>query len=179
MKKTFNKKRFWWGVFILVAVEVVVCCVVIQKNSSAVSELYTRYENVEGVDVSFVKNFQVNDSITVDVTQLEATDSAGWKRLKDVFDIIEAEDLPPEERDMFNELYGNSISMKMAIPGKYNQAPDTNLWNDDVIACERAGKRVTVFHTANITNSVNASRYLLDQMIRTNKLKIKKHEETN
>lgn len=183
MTRQFNKKRFWLVIALFAVAEALAFCLVMQWKylfpSHAVSELYTRYENVEGVDVSFVKNFQVNDSITVDVTQLEATDSAGWKRLKDDFDIIEAEDLPPEERDIFNALYGNFISMKRAIPGKYNQAPDTNLWNDDVIACELSEKRVTVFHTANITNSVYISGYLLEQMTITNNLNIQKNEETN
>ena len=182
-EKTFNKKRFWLVIAIIAVAEALAFFLVIQWKylfpSREVSEIYTRYENVEGIDVSYIKDFQVNDIIAVDVTLLEATDSAGWKQLKEDFNIIEAEDLPPDERDIFNAIYGNSISMQRAIPGKYNQMPDTNLWNDDVIACERAGKRVTVFHTANITNSVYASRYLLDQMILTNKLNIKKNEETN
>ena len=182
-KKRFNKRRFWLVITILAVVEALAFCLAMQWKylfpSREVSELYTNYEKVEDIDVSFIKDFQVNDTIAVDVTLLEATNSAGWKQLTEDFDIIEAEDLPPDERDIFNALYGNSISMKRAMPGKYNQIPDTNLWNDDVIACELSEKRITVFHTANITNSVYTSRYLLDQMILTNKLNIKKNEETN
>lgn len=179
-----STKNTYFTVFaVVVALSVAVPLLVVHKpwggTKVETSELYNRYADKEGIEASFIKDYRVNDSIFVDVTVLEATSLVGWRTLKTEFDIIEAEDLPPEERDIFNALYGNFISMKRAIPGKYNQAPDTNLWNDDVVAIERAEKRVTVFHTANITNSVYTSGYLLEQMITTNKLNIKKNEETN
>ena len=179
-----STKNTYFTVFaVVVALSVAVPLLVVHKpwrgTKVAISELYNRYADKEGIEASYIKDYRVNDSVFVDVTVLEATSLVGWRTLKTEFDIIEAEDLPPEERDIFNALYGNFISMKRAIPGKYNQAPDTNLWNDDVIAYERAGKRVTVFHTANITNSVYISGYLLEQMTITNNLNIQKNEETN
>ena len=42
------------------------------------SDIYKHYAGVEGIDASFIKYFKVNDSVFVDVTLLEAKDSASW-----------------------------------------------------------------------------------------------------
>lgn len=42
------------------------------------SDIYKHYAGVEGIDASFIKDFKVNDSVFVDVTLLEAKDSASW-----------------------------------------------------------------------------------------------------
>jgi len=58
-EKTFNKKRFWLIVAILAIVEAVILCLALQWKyifpSREVSDLYTRYENVDGVDGSYIK----------------------------------------------------------------------------------------------------------------------------
>ena len=51
------------------------------------SEIYKKYANVEKVKASFIKDFKVNDTVFVDVTLLEATDSMGWATLKKDFEI--------------------------------------------------------------------------------------------
>ncbi len=57
------------------------------------SVLYREYKNVDGIRATFIRDFQVNDTLTVDVTMLSATTDAGWDRLKKDFAIQE---LPPE-----------------------------------------------------------------------------------
>ena len=47
------------------------------------SEVYKKYSRVEGVRATYVKDYRVNDTLTVGVTLLEATDSAGWACLKE------------------------------------------------------------------------------------------------
>ena len=42
------------------------------------SEVYKRYHKVEGVRATYVKNYPVNDTLTVGVTLLEATTDSGW-----------------------------------------------------------------------------------------------------
>ncbi len=69
-EKTFNKKRFWLIVAILALVP-----------SREVSDLYTHYENVDGVAASFIKDYRVNDTVFVDVTLLETKDTALWDSL--------------------------------------------------------------------------------------------------
>ena len=51
------------------------------------SEVYKRYCEVEGVRASYVKDYPVNDTLTIGVTLLEATDSAGWEYLLHAFNI--------------------------------------------------------------------------------------------
>lgn len=55
---------------------------------SECSELYQRYADNEHVAASFVRNYRVNDTLTLDVTLLQATDSAGWQQMLEDFEII-------------------------------------------------------------------------------------------
>lgn len=99
-EKTFNKKRFWLIVAILALVEIVILCVALQWKyifpSREVSDLYTRYENVDGVEASFIKDYKVNDSIFVDVTLIEAKDSCSWEMLCEDFEIAPLSMYPKE-----------------------------------------------------------------------------------
>ena len=54
---------------------------------SECSELYQRYADNEHVAASFVRNYRINDTLTLDVTLLQATDSAGWQQLIEDFEI--------------------------------------------------------------------------------------------
>lgn len=40
--------------------------------------LYQRYKDAEGIDASFIKDFPVNDTLSVDVTTLQATTDSAW-----------------------------------------------------------------------------------------------------
>lgn len=51
------------------------------------SDLYRQYAGAEGIKATFVKDYRVNDSLTLDVTILEARDSVGWDQMKNDFKI--------------------------------------------------------------------------------------------
>ena len=51
------------------------------------SEVYKRYSKVEGVRATYVKDYRLNDTLTVAATLLEATDSAGWVGLQEDFEL--------------------------------------------------------------------------------------------
>lgn len=93
MKRQFNKKRFWIIVALIALVEALTLFCIFQWKyifpSKEVSEIYTRYENVDEIAASFIKDYKVNDSVFVDVTMLEAKDSAGWAMLKQDFSVPE------------------------------------------------------------------------------------------
>lgn len=80
-----NIKRFWMWVGIALLIEL--AAFTLWKRwywffpSYSVSELYTKYAGTEGLDVAFVKDYRVNDTVFVDVTMLEARDTAIWNRL--------------------------------------------------------------------------------------------------
>ena len=48
------------------------------------SELYRQYASNPHVTASFLKDFRVNDTVTVDVTLLEAKDDEGWEELREM-----------------------------------------------------------------------------------------------
>ena len=60
---------------------------------SQCSEVFQRYHDTPGIQADFIKNFHINDTITVDVTLLTATDTAAWDRLMADFNIPQ---YPPE-----------------------------------------------------------------------------------
>jgi hypothetical protein len=174
--------KFWAAFGILLAVAIGVITLIHRWHrvfpSGEASGLYLRYENVEGVEASFVKNYKVNDTIAVDVTLLEATDSAGWARMKEDFGITDVEDHPLEERELVRELYNNHISLQKASPDKNYKMPDTNICNNDIITCERAVRRVAVFHTANLADQHGVSDFIYDLMTSNETLNIKNYEES-
>ena len=45
------------------------------------SDEYKKYSRVDGVEASFIKDFRINDTLTVDVTMLKAVDSIVLHRL--------------------------------------------------------------------------------------------------
>ena len=107
-----NILKFWGVFFIILAVALGVITLIYRWHrifpTHEVSEIYSRYAKEEGIDAAFVKDYRVNDTITVDVTLLEATDSAGWSMLKEDFGIAKglADHHPP-------------------LPGDDGQGPET------------------------------------------------------
>ena len=55
---------------------------------SECSDVYRRYADVPGVDATFVKAYPVNDTLSVDVTLLQATDTAAWRQMISDFNLI-------------------------------------------------------------------------------------------
>ncbi len=178
-----NILKFWGVFFIILAVALGVITLIYRWHrifpTHEVSEIYSRYAKEEGIDAAFVKDYRVNDTITVDVTLLEATDSAGWTMLKEDFGIVELEDLPPEERELVRELFSNYITEQSASPDKNYKMPDTNICKNDVITCERSVKRIAVFHTANLANPHSVEYFIYDLTTNDETLNIQNHEQTN
>ena len=89
MEQKHSNRRFWLFCIAISFVAVVVA--VGQKKMSHTvmlwqcSEVYKRYRKVEGVRATYVKDFRVNDTLTVGVTLLEATTDSGWAALQGDF----------------------------------------------------------------------------------------------
>lgn len=80
-------KRIWiiTAVLLVLALGAVTACHFLCQGKPEVSELYSRYEHQEGVRVGFVHHFPFDDSTRVDVTTIEALDSAGWAWMQEEF----------------------------------------------------------------------------------------------
>lgn len=132
------------------------------------SEIYKKYANVEKVKASFIKDFKVNDTVFVDVTLLEATDSMGWATLKKDFEIPNPSPDFQQRIDSGKDLiYTKKIpkvtvadSLKKSHPNVSSQSrEDDNLhssrgaenvtYGNDWLAISHLNHIIIVFHTKN------------------------------
>lgn len=107
------------------------------------SDLYCRYADNEHLDMAFVQGFHVNDSVTVDVTMLQAADSIGWNTLEADFNIAI---LPPHIQKIIDE--GHDFKSVRLTPKEHLGQPmdSTNALNNDVIGISRVYKNICIFH---------------------------------
>jgi hypothetical protein len=144
---------------------------------SQCSEVYKRYSRVEGVRATYVKDYRINDTLTVCVTLLEATDSAGWERLIESFNITQ------EMRTVFEQIGSGVMSwnsprgnpeVKAATIGEYR---DVELTDKDIeiCACSFNEHKICVFHTQNEEEILAIDNYNYDNMI--NQTNILNYEE--
>ncbi|MCQ2260763.1 MAG: hypothetical protein MJZ77_05185 [Bacteroidales bacterium] len=145
---TYSKKiaKFWtrFGIILMIALGAIT--LVFRWHSifptDEVSELYTRYEHVEGLDVSYIKDFKVNDTVCVDVTMLEAKTDSAWTTIQTDFNVP----IIPEE---YQELLANynSVDSWLAPKENYKLPMNPNISNNDAIAVLRKERTISVFHT--------------------------------
>lgn len=149
MEQQFNKKKFWTIVALLALVETLVLFCVFQWRyifpSHEVSEIYTRYENTDGIDASFIKDFRVNDSVFIDVTLLEAKDSAGWATLMHDFAVPE----PNSELQAFIDNGEDLIFSQTLTPSHYPISIPSDSILFDVLATSYYAHTLTIFHSKN------------------------------
>lgn len=109
------------------------------------SDTYRRYKDVEGVAASFIKGFPVNDTLCLDVTTLQATDSGGWERLKEDFHVSQ---LPEIFLRRIEE--GKDIVIVRFAPKSDPTLPTdtTNALNNNVVAISQLYHTISIFYTA-------------------------------
>ena len=112
------------------------------------SEVYKRYHKVEGVEAAYVKNFPINDTLTVAVTLLQAADSAGWEYLLQAFNI-------PHE---LTEIEGIDVWTWKALRNqpekRYEEMEADRQRGEDepeieIVAISTKTQKISVFHTKN------------------------------
>lgn len=122
-----NIIRFWS--FFAVALAVALLAITVVHNwhrifpEGRVSQVYVRASAVEGIEASFVEDYRLNDTITLDVTLLEAKDSAAWQWLCEELGIMSLDDVPLEIRGLF---------FKPQSFEYFYKSPDTLLLRDRV-----------------------------------------------
>ena len=107
-----------------------------------VSDLYRRYHNADGIAASYIHNFPVNDTLTLDVTLLEATTDSAWQALCADFalsDIVKTiMQVDP------HAVFSRQVSRHDYTQVVLGDSPDTEILT---ISCDT--KTFAVFHTRN------------------------------
>ena len=106
---------------------------------SQCSEVYKRYCDVEGVRATYIKDFPLNDTLTIGVTLLEAETDSGWVRLQEDFAI---EPLPPE---VLAILDSNGVNMWKASMSDYSVSAEKDALEYYFIAMQYCRRRLSVF----------------------------------
>ena len=105
------------------------------------SGIYQRYHDNPHVVASFLKDFRVNDTVTVDVTLLEAKDDEGWEEICQRFDI---KPYSSEAQEIANAY---SVSTKLVPRKKNAETPNSILSNNYLLVISRHSKTVSIFDT--------------------------------
>ena len=106
------------------------------------SDVYRKYADMDGFDASFIKDYKVNDSVFVNVTMLEARDTAIWNRLLKDFNIY----IPDE---MLPFIDSNSVFLKYAPHNNYTATMDSIILNNDIIVYAYLKRTILVFEIEN------------------------------
>ena len=115
-------------VFVAVVMVVAVCMQRVVPYWQC-SEVYKKYSRVEGVRATYVKDYRVNDTLTVGVTLLEATDSAGWEYLKEDFGLT----VIPKELEEKYSSDSNKVLVKK-YPKRESLYSGGDTLADDIVA---------------------------------------------
>ena len=106
---------------------------------SQCSLVYRHYAQEPGIEASFVKDFPLNDTVSIDVTLLQATTDPAWQRLKDDFGYLSHDQEYEDKR-------GN-IDYKFSPKKNYSQPMDQSCFlNNDGIVFSHKEKIICVFH---------------------------------
>lgn len=111
------------------------------------SDLYRRYEHCEHIRVADIRDFQVNDTLTVDVTILQADGDSAWVILQKDFNLPV---IPKEYEHLFYD-DSHSVVTKYIPRGHPEQEMDSTVTTFDVAIISFSKHTISVFETSSIS----------------------------
>ena len=138
----------------------IIICLVILGGGAAVlllpqvvpfdqcSDVYKRYADMDGVDATFIKDYKVNDSIRVNVTLLQATDSVSWNIIAKDLNVPPPPEIPDEYKGLF--IQSNSFGY-FIVKKKPNEDKQMHDKRKDICTFSREKMTICIFHTCNET----------------------------
>ena len=108
-----------------------------------VSPLFERYEHSDGIAASYIHNYPVNDTLTLDVTLLEATTDSAWQALCADFalsDIVEN----------IEQTAPNIVFLRQVSRHNYTQVVLGDSPDAECLAISCDSKTLAIFHTHNM-----------------------------
>lgn len=112
------------------------------------SDVYKRYADMDGVDATFIKDYKVNDSIRVNVTLLQATDSVSWNIIAKDLNVPPPPEIPDEYKGLF--LQSNSFGY-FIVKNKPNEDKQMHDKRKDICTFSREKMTICIFHTCDET----------------------------
>ncbi len=143
------KRRWIITLTLIPAIVVVVALVVYGLHtvpSSQCGDIYRYYENNPHLSVTYIKDFPVDDTLTVAVTTLCALDDEGWETLRKDFNIKPIPDILQEELNNGRDI----IVVRMVPKSDPTQPMDTtDLSKNNVIGISNLQHSISIFNTDN------------------------------
>ena len=107
------------------------------------SEVYRQYRHLPGVRASFIRQMPINDTLRLDMTLLEAEDSAAFADL--LIKMGKSEEFIKEL--MYFQDKENTRFSNACLRGNPGTVGDTDMTKNEVISFFPGRKTVAVFHT--------------------------------
>lgn len=106
---------------------------------SECSYVYRKYRKVEGIEVTFIKDFKINDTLALDVTVLKANDTNAWDVMAKDFSFVP---LTPEQSQCVED--GVNLITTKLFPKM--TPPPSGEYSNDLLAVSHLNHTMTVFH---------------------------------
>ena len=117
-------------------------------------ELVARYAQCDGVEATFLQGMRLNDSLRLDVTVLQATDSAGWARLQRDFNAHGPTDTQRKALEQGMDMISFKLFRKDNSPAPVDTAAVNN-----VVAVSYLKHAVCVYHAETREQGFQIVRY--------------------
>ncbi len=124
------------------------------------SEIYRIYADKPSIKASYIKDFPVNDTLILDVTLLQATDSNAWAMLFKDFELV----IDPALMQRIND--GKDLITIKEIP-KNHQPPNdsSDIYPNDMAAFSHQTRTITIFHFKTQAEKYAIIRYVYRDII--------------
>ena len=109
-----------------------------------VSDLYRRYHNADGIAASYIHNYHVNDTITLDVTLLEATTDSAWQAICSDFAITNIV-------DTIKQIAPDVVFSRLVNRHDYSQVAFGDSPDAEILAISCDTKTFSIFHIHDTT----------------------------
>jgi|GEM_PF-4197101 hypothetical protein len=107
-----KKTYYFWGVLLGLALCVAIYFVAHRYKEIPSLAVYNRYKECEGLDVSFIRDFRLNDTMSVSVTLIIPQDSLAWDNLLKSLNILPYKAIHSENGKSKNKDYSSRNTVK-------------------------------------------------------------------
>ncbi len=121
------------------------------------SELYRRYADCPGVEAAYIKDYRVNDTLTLCATVLEAQTDSAWSELQQTFHPI----ISDNSKKILNE----GLDVLVYVPG--TKCSDSIMADDDFAVVSLRDKYVCVFYVDDPENREIITNSILDRIFQS------------